>query len=449
MRNKYVPLMMLFCIFPLAFDFKSDDGGGHAAQIALVIPVLLAGLVLALTGPRFRDASTLKSLVTFAVTLTVVGSIVPQLVHGNDLGNYMRVLLAFLLFMIGFYIGCHPWTDARLKQFRRLMFISMALSLIFTLMYGTAASGSIVDARFKIVSPMLLGFQGFLLYDIVTKRSATRIDIIVFLITLVVELLSVTRSLMLGTILLFCFATWLASRSLPHLVKSLIRTSVIAALLAILIGGATSIFAPSVLEHWSQRIFFSETTSNGKDPTTLTRLAEIENQYDQVTSGAGNFILGMGFGHEFRFAQSYFYDLRATGTFSEDELRNRGAWEAGHNFWVYQLFSGGIAFGVALPIAILLACFRCARKYRRASRAPHNKEHLDSLGRYLMVTAGMIASTIGGNPLGPRYSGLIYGLAFGLMITAYCQLSSRRVRTMSHSAAFSYQRGNAPIQMGR
>jgi hypothetical protein len=447
MRNKYVPLMMLFCIFPLAFDFKSEDGGGHAAQIALVIPVLLSGLVLALTGPRFRDASTLKSVAAFAVTLTVVGSIVPQLLHGNDLGNYMRVLLAFLLFMVGFYIGCHPWTDARLQQFRRLMFMSLTLSLIFTLAYGTASGGPIADARFKIVSPTLLGFQGFLLYDIVTKRSATRIDIIVFFITLVVELLSVTRSLLLGTILLFCVATWLASRSLPHLVKSWIRTTVIAALVALLIGGATSIFAPSVLAHWSQRLFFSETTSNGKDPTTLSRLAEIEDQFDQVTSGVENLIFGMGFGHDFRFAQRYFYDLRATGTFSEDELRNRDTWEAGHNFWVYQLFSGGIAFGVALPIAILLACFRCARKYRRASKAQHNKEHLDSLGRYLLVTAGMIASTIGGNPLGPRYGGLIYGLAFGLMVGAYCRLLRRRGDRLSHSAVSSYRRETAAPQL--
>jgi hypothetical protein len=39
-----------------------------------------------------------------------------------------------------------------------------------------------------------------------------------------------------------------------------------------------------------------------------------------------------------------------------------------------------------------------------------------------MVTAGMIAET-GGNPLGPRYNGIIYGIAFGIMVSAYCQLS--------------------------
>lgn len=449
MRIKYVPLLMLLCILPLALDFKSEEGGGHAAQIALVIPVLLSGFLLALSGPRFRNASTLRSLAFLAVTLTVAGSVVPQILQGNDPGNYLRVLLAFLLFMIGFHIGCHPWADARLMRFRQLMFVSMALSLVVSLVYGMASGGSIIDARFKIVSPVLLGFQGFLLYDIVTKRSATRTEFVAFIFTLAVELLSVTRSLMLGTILLFCLATWLGSRSLPHLTKSLIRTSAISAVLAVIVVAATSVIAPTVLSKWSDRIFVFETTSNGKDPTTLSRIAEMEGQYDQVTSSAQNLVLGMGFGHEYRFAQKYFNDLVATQAFSGDGLKKRDSWEAGHNFWVYQLYSGGIAFGMALPITILLACVLCALKYRRARGIPRNIENLDSLGRYLMVTAGMLATTIGGNPLGPRYSGIIYGLAFGLMIAAFSQLSSRSVRRMSYSATSHYRRESAATQMGR
>ncbi|MCR4469386.1 O-antigen ligase [Burkholderia sp. SCN-KJ] len=449
MRIKYIPILMLFCIVPLAFDFKSDDGGGHAAQIVLVVPALLSGLLLALSGPRFRKSSALRSFATIAVTLTVAGSVVPQILQSNDPGNYLRVLLAFLLFMIGFYIGCHPWADDRLRLFRRVIFVGMALSLIFSFTYGAVSAGSVLDARFKIISPVLLGLQGFLLYDIVAKRSATRIDVIVFIATLVVELLSITRSIILGTIVIFCFSTWLASRSLPHLAKLLIRTTAITIFAAIFVGGVTWIISPSVLEHWSQRIFFSETTSNGKDPTTLSRLAEIEDQYDQVTSDAQNLVFGMGYGHEFHFSETYFYDLLATRAFSEDILKNRGAWEAGHNFWVYQLFSGGIAFGVALPVAILLACFMCTLKYRRVNRIPHNEEHLDSLGRYLMVIVGMIVSTIGGNPLGPRYGGLIYGLAFGLMLASYSRLYFPQALQSFRSIGGAPRRESMAIEMER
>lgn len=447
MRLKYIPLLMLLCILPLALDFKGDEGGGSAAQVALVIPVLLSGFLLALSGPRFRSASTLRSIAIFAITLTVAGSIIPQFMQGNDPGNYLRVLLAFLLFMLGFHIGCHPWADARLVRFRTLLFVSMALSVIFTLFHGMVSGGSITDARFKIVSPMLLGFQGYLLYDIVTNRSATRIEIAAFIVTLVIELLSVTRSFMLGTILLFCVAIWLGSRSLSNLTMALVRTSAIAAVLAIGVGVTATIVVPNVMAKWSERIFAFEATTNGKDPTTLSRLAEIEGQYDQVTSSAVNFIFGMGLGHEYHFAPKYFYDLISTQAFSADVLKRRSAWEAGHNFWVYQLYSGGVAFGIALPIAVLLAFVICAFKYRRLRKIKLKSEYVDSLGRYLMVTAGMIAETIGGNPLGPRYNGIIYGLAFGLMIAAYCQLSGRK--TVSPVTVSTFRSENSAIQMGR
>jgi hypothetical protein len=108
------------------------------------------------------------------------------------------------------------------------------------------------------------------------------------------------------------------------------------------------------MEKWSERVFAFEATSNGKDPTTLSRLAEIEGQYDQVTSSATNLIFGMGLGHEYHFAPQYFYDSFPQA-FSADVLKRRFTWEAGHNFWVYQLYSGGMAFGIPLPTAVILA----------------------------------------------------------------------------------------------
>ena len=33
-------------------------------------------------------------------------------------------------------------------------------------------------------------------------------------------------------------------------------------------------------------------------------------------------------------------------------------WAAGHNFWVYQFFAGGILFGIGLPLAVLFALWR-------------------------------------------------------------------------------------------
>ncbi|MGP8441165.1 hypothetical protein ACT2E5_03350 [Burkholderia vietnamiensis] len=446
MRIKYIPLLMLLCVLPLALDFKGDESGGSAAQVFLVVPVLASGFLLALSGPRFRNSSTLRTITVSAITLTVIGSVIPQLIHGNDPGNYLRVLLSFLLFMMGFHIGCHPWSDDRLLRFRRLFFVSMSLSLIFTFLHGMTSGASITDARFKIVTPMLLGFQGYLLYDLVTKRAATRVGLAVFIITLVIELLSVTRSFMLGTILLFCLATWIGSRSLSSLTTTLVRTSAIGIVVVAAVGVTATIVAPNVMEKWSERVFAFEATSNGKDPTTLSRLAEIEGQYDQVTSSATNLIFGMGLGHEYHFAPQYFYELISTQAFSADVLKRRFTWEAGHNFWVYQLYSGGMAFGIPLPAAVILAFFLCVIRYKKVRKTRIDSPYLDALGRYLMVTAGMIAETIGGNPLGPRYNGIIYGIAFGIMVSAYCQLSRKRLKIANSALAIpAFQVKNSSV----
>jgi hypothetical protein len=47
---------------------------------------------------------------------------------------------------------------------------------------------------------------------------------------------------------------------------------------------------------------------------------------------------------------------------------------------------------------------------------------LPVLGRAIMLFAALPATSIGGNPLGPRFSGLIFGIALGLMIATHSRL---------------------------
>ncbi|MGF7135436.1 hypothetical protein P3T40_006944 [Paraburkholderia sp. EB58] len=418
MPGKYAPLLIMLLVFPLAFDYKSvDNNQGHLLQIALAVPPIITGILLALKGPKFRYRSQLRSFVIGALVVTVVGSIVPQLINGNEIGNYLRVLLAFILFLIGYLAGCHPWSESRSKSFDFCIFAGMALSMVMSFVFGMATGGSIDDVRYHIISPVLLGFQGTLLYDIVMQRSRSKIALALFVATMVIELLSVTRSLLIGTVLLFSLATWLAAPTIRHLIKSLLRTFVVVVALAgVVMIGAELVF-PSVLDHWTQRIFFAESTKSGKDPTTLTRLAEMEDQYDQVTSTGTSMFLGMGYGHHFGYAKDYIPELEDIAT--RQNLEDMDAWEAGHNFWVYQFFAGGILFGTVLPIALLYALYRCSVSYRRWRRAIPNAVFLPNMGRYLMVVSGMVVTTIGGNPMGARYSGLIYGLALGLLVAAH------------------------------
>jgi FtsH-binding integral membrane protein len=102
MRNFFTSFWLWIFLLPLALDYKAaDDARSHLAQILLVIPVLGAGFILELISPRFARKAKLRSIVSIALMVTVLGSIVPQLLEGNDFGNYLRVLLPFLLFLLG------------------------------------------------------------------------------------------------------------------------------------------------------------------------------------------------------------------------------------------------------------------------------------------------------------------------------------------------------------
>ena len=155
----------------------------------------------------------MRKLVTFGLLATIIGSAVTQAMQGNDFGNYLRVLLPFLLFLLGYFVACHPWSDVRLAQIEKALFWAMVISLVFSFAYGVATGGGLDNVRFRIVSVTFLGLQAILLHEFVVARRHPRFALALFLATIVIELLSVTRSLLVGTALLFVLATWLSAPS--------------------------------------------------------------------------------------------------------------------------------------------------------------------------------------------------------------------------------------------
>jgi len=411
------------CLLPLAFDFKAPDAQtSHAAQWLVVFPTLGGALALMMVGPRAAHRTPLRSFVAAALLLSVGGSVVTQMVQGNDVGNYLRVLLPFLLFACGFAAACRPWQPPRVAQFENAMWHANLLCLLFTFGFGLAVGGPLHDVRYRIVSPTMLGLQAVLLHQFIVARRFSVTTVLVFVATLVIELLSVTRSLLLGTALLALFATWIAAPTPRHLQRAGVRLA--GALLGIAaIAGAGAWVAPDVAHHWSQRVFAAKDTAADRDPTTITRLAEMRNQYDQVTSSASTLLLGEGYGHEYRYSPVYLPDLE--GQISEQDFYAIHDWTAGHNFWVYQLFAGGIVFGVGLPVAMLAALLRIGAACRRWRRVAPREPMLAPLGRAAMLLAALPATSIGGNPLGARFSGLVYGIALGLAVGLYAQLRYR------------------------
>ncbi|MFL9983889.1 O-antigen ligase family protein [Paraburkholderia sediminicola] len=420
MRHQYATLWIWLFLLPLALDYKAPDANvGHFVQFVFVIPVIAAGLALALIAPRFHNGSRLRSVVTFSVLLCVLGSIVAQFVQDNDTGNYLRVLLPFVLFLLGYLVACRPWSEYRISQFEKALFVANVICLVFTFVYGLATAGDLEDARFRIISVTLLGLQGVLLHEFVVAKRFSFFTIAVFALSVIVELLSVTRSLLVGTVLLFLIAMALSAPSIQLIWRTAARSVMTVAVLAGVVG-IVAVSFPTVTEHWTQRIFASEETVTGKDPTTITRLAEMRDQYDQVTASPETLLFGEGYGHYYRYSPVYLPDL--AGQISEKDFYAINEWPAGHNFWVYQLFAGGLLFGVGMPLATLAALAICFFSYRYWRSVVPDAPMLPVLGRAIMLFAALPATSIGGNPLGPRFSGLIFGLALGLMIATHARL---------------------------
>jgi hypothetical protein len=420
MHHQYATPWIWIFLLPLALDYKATDANtGHFAQFVFVMPALAAGLALLLIAPRFYERARLRSVVTISMLLCVFGSIVAQLIQDNDVGNYLRTVLPFALFMLGYFVACRPWSEYRISQFERALFVANVISLVFTFVYGMATGGALEDVRYRIISVTLLGLQGVLLHEFVVARRFSFFTVAVFAGTMIVELLSVTRSLLVGTVLLFLLAMALSAPSIRHVWRALSRSLLIGAMLAGMAGIAALSF-PEVAQHWTQRVFVSEDTVSGKDPTTITRLAEMRDQYDQVTTSAETLLFGEGYGHYYRYSPVYLPDL--AGQFSEKDFYAINEWAAGHNFWVYQLFAGGLLFGIAMPLATLAALAICFFSYRYWRSVVPDAPLLPVLGRAIMLFAALPATSIGGNPLGPRFSGLVFGVALGLMIATHARL---------------------------
>ncbi|WGS50578.1 hypothetical protein LFL96_03455 [Paraburkholderia sp. D15] len=420
MRHQYATPWIWIFLLPLAFDYKATDANtGHWAQFVFVVPSFAAGLALLLIAPRFRERSRLRTIVTASMMLCVFGSVVAQFVQDNDVGNYLRTLLPFVLFLLGYLVACRPWSEFRLTQFERSLYVGNLISALFTLVYGIATSGSLEEVRYRIVSVTLLGLQAVLLHEFVVARRFTMFNLGVFGITIVIELLSVTRSLLLGTVLLFLLAMLMSAPTLRHIWRAFGRTIVIGGVLAG-IAGVSALCFPEVAEHWTERIFVSHETISGKDPTTVTRLAEMRDQYDQVTSSPETVLFGEGYGHYYHYSPLYLPDL--VGQITDEDFYAINEWAAGHNFWVYQFFAGGLLFGIGMPLATLAAMVVCIFAYRYWRAVVPDAPMLPVLGRAILLFAALPATTIGGNPLGPRFSGLVFGIGLGLMVATYARL---------------------------
>jgi hypothetical protein len=420
MRNKFAVVWIWLCLLPLAFDFKGVESASKAIDILLTVTSMGAACAMLLIAPRFARRSRMRAFVTAFFLLTIFGSVATQLLQGNDTGNYARVILPFLLMLLGYFVACRPWDAQRLAQIERAMIVSMIASLVFSVGFDMAMAGDIAGMRLHVVPVTFLCLQGLLLHEFVFARRVTPLPALLFLATIVIEMLCVTPSRFVGTALLIAYATWLAAPSIRHFFTAGLRAVVILALLGAMATASASFF-PSVAQQWMQYMSFAKDAPAARDPVAIAHLAEMKDQVDQTTASGLSTIVGMGYGHDYRYSPSYLQDL--AGQISEQDFYAFRKWTAGHDFWVYQFFAGGVLFGLALPLAVLWALWRGSMAYRAWRHRAPDAPHLPVLGRALFVLAALPATSIGGNPLGERFSGIVFGVALGLVVASYARIA--------------------------
>ena len=139
MRNKFAVIWIWLCLLPLAFDFKGVEAASRAVDILLTVTSMGAACAMLLIAPRFARRSRMRALVTSLFLLTIFGSVATQLLQGNDAGNYARVILPFLLMLLGYFVGCRPWDAQRLEQIERAMIWSLIASIVFGVGFDMAS----------------------------------------------------------------------------------------------------------------------------------------------------------------------------------------------------------------------------------------------------------------------------------------------------------------------
>ncbi|SAK66624.1 hypothetical protein AWB82_03757 [Caballeronia glebae] len=420
MRNKFAVVWIWLCLLALAFDFRGVETASKAIDVLLTVTSMGAACAVLLIAPRFARRSRMRGLVTSLFLLTIFGSVATQWLQGNDAGNYARVILPFLLMLLGYFVGCRPWDSLRLEQIERAMIWSMIASLVFGVGFDMAMTGGIGNMSVHVAPVTFLCLQGLLLHEFIFAQRVGKFAVLLFLATIVIEILFGTPSLLVGTVLLIAYATWLAAPSFRDFFAAGLRAAVILALLGAM-ATATATFFPTIAQPWMQRMSLAQNAPPARDPVVIARLAEMKDQLDQTTSSALSAIVGMGYGHDYRYAPSYLPEL--AGDIGERDFYAFRKWAAGRDFWVYQFFAGGLLFGLALPIAILWALWRGSRAYRAWRHSTPDAPWLPVLGRALFVLAALPATSIGGNPLGERFPGLVFGVALGLAVASYARIA--------------------------
>lgn len=439
--------LLPFIVLPLALDFKGAEGGGFWQYLVTGVTFVAAAAYL-LSNPSMPAKTRLWRLAVLALLAPVLGGLFTWLAFGTPLDRFVRVAIPSWLLLTGVLVAARICWKGGAQHLMGLLYLGCLASAVFTVFAGFIVTGaSVSEVRFQILSPVLSSLQAILLHKILVRRSYKWSHVIWLVATATLQVLSTTRSAVLAFLILFAAAVWLGAPTFKAFARKTFSCLAVIVVTAFLLVQTASLFNPQIASRWEDRL--STTEDVGFDPTTLSRIAELKEQVKLWKEDGVSVLFGRGYGAGFGWAEEFFDDLLQSGQF---DIGTLGAeyFEAGHNFWVYSLFAGGLFLGIWQPLLMgWLGIYSLWTTKKRRRRQWTNTEDADLSRLGALLILAFLVTTIGGNPMGPRYTPLITGLAIGMFLVQDCRRrQATSVREASRHAAMLAGAGR-PLYRGQ
>ncbi|PXW93245.1 hypothetical protein C7444_1219 [Sphaerotilus hippei] len=418
----------MWFLLPLAFDFKGTEGGGSVVQ-ALYVLIVLVAYVFYMSENYWRLVSVSPRSMALLVAFFIfsIGSVVVALLNNIPFSNTWRTVLPFLLVWLSLsYFASINMTGNWLVVYSCIIRCG-SISVVFSAFYAFFVVGVSIDsARYEILSPALVPFVALLSYGYFVGFGIRFFDKICAVLGVVLAALSVTRSTVLALVGVLIAAIILAAWQ-KILVKNKfngIFYTVMFTFFILILASVVGEF--SIYERWDSKVFKSN-ADLGFDVTSISRLAEAENQLSQWLVDYKSIFFGNGVGAIFSYDSSYFDLLVASGAFNVDFLIAIQDYQGGHNFYIFVLFAGGLVFGGALLAGIIFSFIVSLAAVVSSRDSSNIIGGRDFCFEYQLVSAvgflgflSFVFISIGGTPLGSRFGAVYLGAIFSFALYSGC-----------------------------
>ncbi len=349
--------------------------------------------------------------VLFALFMYILESATVGLLQGQNLFEIGALGVPTLLFAMGaVFTEKFLSRPANWGVFVQGLIICMVAAAIFKVFFSIDALGiELSDMHYQILSSAVILMSGYLTARMFLGISI--LDLVLAFFHLLIIAFSVTRTQLL---ILISMPTAAFAVYLPVLLRYSVykRFGAIVGLgLLWLVAGQPS--GANVAERWSAH--FDE-QKLGFDVTGGARIAEIDNQMEQLTSSASAFLIGSGLAAPNSLTGIYYYlVVEAVGAESADIGING----FGHNVYTSILYQSGVLFGSVAILALVYLLFVAIIVIRMTlKRSSATLVELIGLWGAFGVIGSSIFGLLGGT-LGDRGLSFCYGVSSGMMVWAW------------------------------